>query len=89
MKNGNKTYPFSNFIPPPARGGGTAIYGLYRQDKRHDNVLFGVLYSLMYIDLNIYFMTILTLFFIRPKKLQQKYTEISNTLNIELKKRRF
>ena len=61
-----------------------------RQDKtRQDNVLFGVLYSLMYIDLNIYFMTILTLFFIRPKKLQQKYTEISNALNIELKKRRF
>ena len=37
----------------------------------------------------IYFMIILTLFFIRPKKLQQKYTEISNALNRELKQRRF
>ena len=51
MKNGNKTYPFSNFIPPLGGGGGTAIYGLYRQDKRHDNVLFGVLYSPMYVSL--------------------------------------
>ena len=56
---------------------------------RQDNVLFGVLYSLMYIDLNIYFMTILTLFFIRQKKLQQKYTEISNALHRELRQRRF
>ena len=40
-------------------------------------------------DMNIYFMTILTLFFIRPKKLQQKYTEISNALNRQLKQRRF
>ena len=39
--------------------------------------------------MNIYFMIILTLFFIRPKKLQQKYTEISNALNRELKQRRF
>ena len=54
---------------------------------RQDNVLFGVLYSLMYIDLNIYFMTILTLFFIRQKKLQQKYTEISNALHRELRQR--
>ena len=36
---------------PPWGGGGTAIYGLYRQDKRHDNVLFGVLYSPMYVSL--------------------------------------
>ena len=43
---------YSRWVPlSPRRAGGWLYLGIARQDKTiQDNVLFGVLYSLMYID---------------------------------------